>query len=250
MRWMLLAAPLFASLVASPVRAQDAQPTVPPEAPSPPPASPEPPPAVPSVPQVSDGEQPPAPRTPPPPAPRHREVSVEEPAASPGFGLEAATAGFASGKLDGGIILGVHFPGGSLFGLRLGYKDETRKIGSESMSQTAMTVGVAGRFALMAARAGFDLALGLDGAYIKAQITSSSSGSASAEASGFHLAIGPQLRYWITPNLAVGYLVQASFTQLTSESSSSSSELGFSSRSSIEDSTMSIDGTFTLTAGF
>jgi hypothetical protein len=249
MRWILLSAPLFASLVASPVRAQDAQPTVPPAAPSPPPASPEPPPAVPSVPQVSDGEQPPAPRTAPPPPPRHREVTIEEPAASPGFGLEATTAGFASGKLDGGIILGVHFPGGSLFGLRLGYQDQTRKIGSESVSQTAMVIGVSGRFAVMPARAGFDLALGVDGAYIKGQVTDSSLDSPSAEASGFHLGIGPQLRYWLTPNLAVGYLVQASFTQLTSERSSSSG-LGSSPRGSIEDSTMGIDGTFTLTAGF
>jgi len=226
-------------LVSSSARAQD------PATPPPPPPAPETPPAP----------EPPAPAAqplaelPPKPAPRKRPpVVVEEaPPASAGFGLEVGTSGFASGELQGGLMLGVHISNGTMLGARLDYLDRTRKVGSESRSTSALGLGLAARFPVAGSKAGLDLALALDLMYVKAHADAGTGPDVqvASDATGFRVGIGPQLRYWIRPSVAVGYLVQISHTSTSSEQDGTSS-----SGDALEDSLTNIVGTFTVTAGF
>jgi hypothetical protein len=241
MRWLKPYTALALLLFAGPARAQDAapQPTVPP----PPPAQPPPPPPPPAPAQVYDGEQPPSPVR-PALVPARRRPPVEEPkeVATTGFGLEFTTAGFASGNVQGGVLLGAHTPAGAIFGMRFNYRDETTRVSSSSSSATAFALGVAGRFPVAGSQEGLDLAMAVDAAFLKVETPDAVSGASGSKGSGFQFAFGPQLRYWLHPNVAVGYMGQLSYAKISSDNSDSSSK--------VEQSVTAIVGTFTLTAGF
>jgi hypothetical protein len=235
MRWLKSFAPLALVLVALPARAQDAAP--PPSEPAP--AEPPPPRQPPA--QVFDGEQPPSPVR-PGPVPTHRRTpAVEQKDVGTGFGVEVGTAGFASGNLQGGLLLGGHTPGGSIFGVRLNYRDETTKVSGSSSSTTAFAIGLAGRFPVAGSSQGFDLALAADAAFVHVESPAGPADSGS-KGSGFQLAFGPQLRYWFHPNVAAGYMVQFGYTSVSSDASSD--------RVKVEQSVTALVGSFTLTAGF
>jgi hypothetical protein len=239
MRWLKPFAALALSSLAVPARAQDAAPQ-PIEAPAAPAQPPPPPPPA----QVFDGEQPPAPVR-PAPVPARSRPPADEPKvdATTGFGIEFTTAGFASGNVQGGVLLGAHTPAGSIFGVRFNYRDETTKVSSSSSSTTAFAIGVAGRFPVAGSQTGLDLAMAADAAFLKAETPDAVSGaSTTAKASGFQFAFGPQLRYWLHPNVAVGYMAQFSYVKLSSDDSNASAK--------VEQSVTAVVGTFTLTAGF
>jgi hypothetical protein len=233
MRWLISFAPLALVLVAVPVRAQDAAP--PPSEPAPA----EPPPPRQPPPQVFDGEQPPSPAR-PAPVPTHRRAPAAEQRDGTGFSMEVATAGFASGNLQGGLLLGAHTPGGLIIGARLNYRDETIKVSGSSSSNTAFAIGLAGRFPVAGGPDGLDLALAGDIAFVHAESPANVSDSGS-KGSGFQLAFGPQLRYWFDRNVAAGYMVQFSYTSVSSDASN---------QSNVEQSVTALAGSFTLTASF
>jgi len=239
MRWLKSALVLALGLFALPVRAQDTAP--PPEQPAPSEPPPTPPPPAPA-PQAHDQEEPPAHRPAPAPEPRRRREPEPEPRGA-GFGLEVATAGLASGTLQGGLLLGAHTPGGSLYGVRIDYRDETQKLAGTSQSTTAFSFGLAGRFPVAGSPDGFDLALGIDAAYVKASVTDGGAGQAPSGGSGFLIGFGPQLRYWLHPNVAVGYLAQLTYLSATSD------DMG-GLRDKVEHSITAFTGSFTLSAGF
>ena len=235
MRW--LHPVLFCTLgfLSLPARAQDAAPPPPePAAPSEPP----PPPKPPAPPQVFDGEQPPKPA--PVPATHRRQPEPEPP--TTGFGVEFATAGFASGALQGGLLMGAHSPGGAIYGVRLDYRDQTQTIGGTTHSTTSYSFGLAGRFPVVGSPTGFDLALAADAAYVKAQMASDSPGASSPGASGFLIGFGPQLRYWFHPNAAIGYVVQATYASVSADDTGGLEK--------VEQSITTFAGAFTLTGGF
>jgi hypothetical protein len=224
-------------LLSSAARAQDAAPA---PVPAPPPSEPTAAPPAPTG-QVFDGEQPKAPK--PAPAPRHRPPVVDEPPASTmGVGLEVATSGFASGDLQGGLLFGIHSAAGTLVGVRMNYLDQTSKLGSESVSTTALAIGLAARLPVAGSRDGFDLTLGADVSYVNAK-KGALGGEAATGGSGFQLGFGPQIRYWIHHNVALGYLVQATYSSVTSDQKDSSGQ-------SLEQTEAKIGGAFTITAGF
>jgi hypothetical protein len=214
-----------------------------------------------STPEPAPAPPPPAPRPAPdteePPPPSHRSglpttgqwhapVVEEQPASGSGFAVEVDTNAFASGTLNGGLVIGAHGADGSVLGFRFAYTDQTQKIGTRSQSTTAYAMGLAGRLTVAGSRNGLDLALGLDASILKAQVGATdaiSGASAPSDASGFHVGVGPMLRYWIRPNIALGYLVEASYTSLSGDSTGSSGEKEEQTRTAI-------DGTFTLTANF
>jgi hypothetical protein len=247
MRWMSISVALFAAFVTSPVRAQDAGSTPPPSETSPGNV----PAGAASEPRISPGPEPPAPRQPPPsPVPSAPPAPADTPAGL-GIGLEAATAGFASGNLQGGLLVGMHLPGGSLFGFRIDYRSETRKVGSQSVSHTQYGLGVAGRFAVAGSKAGVDLALALDAAYLKAQIPGPSADGDPIDGFGFHIAAGPQIRYWITPHVAVGYLVEAYFSRVAADTPAMSPLVfGAPPPEHVQETASGIGGIFTLAAAF
>src|SRR5205814_8114692 len=144
--------------------------------------------------------------------------------------------GFASGALQGGLLLGGHTPGGVVYGVRIDYSDNTQKIAGSSHSTTAFSIGLAGRFPVAGRPDGFDLALAADAAFVKAQV-GSGPGEPGTGASGIRVGFGPQLRYWFHPNVAVGYLVQLNYLNASSDTSPSGEKL--------EQSTTSIAGAFT-----
>jgi hypothetical protein len=169
-------------------------------------------------------------------------VVEEEPAGGPGLGLEVATSGFASGNLQNGLILGMHFPSGTLFGVRIDYADTTTTLGRESQSTTTFAVGLAGRFAVAGSKKGFDLAIGLDAAFVKATVAMAGSMTeAKGSGSGFRVGVGPHLRYWIHPNVALGYIVQGFISKVSSDNEV---------EDKLERSDSGFDGAFTVTAGF
>jgi hypothetical protein len=188
---------------------------------------------------VFDGEQPPKPA--PVPVTRRRREPEPEPRGA-GFGVEVATAGFASGTLQGGLLLGAHTPGGAIYGVRIDYRDETQKISGASQSTTSYGLGLAGRFPVAGSPEGFDLALAADISYIKVQMGSGSAGPSSAGATGFLIAFGPQLRYWFHPNAAVGYVAQLNYVNASDDAG------GLGEKA--EHSLTTFAGAFTLTAGF
>ena len=169
-------------------------------------------------------------------------MEPEPPATTMGVGLEVATSGFASGNVQGGLVFGLHSAAGTLIGVRMNYLDQTSKVGSESISNSAMAIGLAARLPVAGSRDGFDVALGADLAYVKSE-KAAVGGESGLSASGFQIGFGPQIRYWIHHNVALGYLVQATYTSLTSEQKDSSGQ-------SLEQSEAKIGGAFTITAGF
>jgi hypothetical protein len=239
MRPLILFVVITSAALSATAHAQDAAPE-----PTPPAASePPPPPANPPA-QVFDGEQPPekvrhAPRT---IARAQAPVMLEAPASGVGFGLEAATSGFASGNLQGGLLMGAHLPSGTLLGVRLDYADHTQKVGGESQSTSAIALGLGARFPVAGSKAGLDLAVAVDLAYVKAQTAATDNDPASG-ATGFQVGLGPQLRYWINPTVAVGYVVQIQHGSATSDQKDSLGQ-------QLEVSDTRIGGAFTVTAGF
>jgi hypothetical protein len=252
MRWLHVLTAVSLLLVPSISRAQ--------YVPAPPLGTPTNPPAPEPTPQpIPEPTPPPTPRPAPdteePPPPSHhaglptagqwRAPAGEEPVNAAGFALEIDTSGFASGKLDGGLVIGAHGADGSLLGFRFDYTDTTQKEGSTSRSNTAYALGLTGRLSVFGNRNGLDLALGLDAALIKAEIGSadavSGASGSSTNLSGFQLGFGPMIRYWIRPNLALGYLVQARYESLSSDTADVSG-------SKPEQNATAIVGTFTLTA--
>lgn len=233
---------LVVALLSSPVQAQEVAP--PPSLPAPeaPPAPETPAPETPAAePPVQEEPPPPSPR---PVARRKPPVVVQAvPAATSGFGIELATSGFASGTLQGGLLMGVHMSNGSLLGLRLNYSDETQKTGTRSISTNAFAMGLAARFPVVGSKAGLDITVALDLAYVKSKTDAADPSSQATGGSGFQVGIGPQLRYWIHPNVAVGYLAQASHTSITLDQKGPDGE-------SLEGSKTVIGGSFTVTAGF
>jgi len=239
-RWFVF---LAVGLLSSSVHAQEVvpQPSPPtPEAPATP-SAPEPPAAD----ALAEEEEEP----PPPPRPVARRkppvVVQEAPAAGAGFGIELATSGFASGTLQGGLMMGLHLNNGTLLGARLNYVDETQTAGSRSVSSSTVALGLAARFPVIGSKAGLDLAVALDLAYLKSHADAGVDPDVQvpAGASGFQVGIGPQLRYWIHPNVAVGYLVQASHTSITLDQKSADGETLAGSKTAFA-------GNFTVTAGF
>jgi hypothetical protein len=211
--------------------------------PLPPPATPAPEaaPVVPETPKPAP-EFPPAPPKPPKKPP----VVVEEvPAASTGVGMEVATSGFASGALDGGLLFGVHISNGSLLGVRFAYSDKTLTVGSMSRSTNSLTVGLAARFPVVGSKRGLDMAVALDLDYLKDETDAGADPDMqpAVGATGFRIGIGPQLRYWINPSVAVGYMVQAEHKSQTADQKGPDGE-------AIEGSETALVGKFTVTAGF
>jgi hypothetical protein len=168
-------------------------------------------------------------------------VAPESPEAKPplSFGLEVATSGLASGPLQGGLLLGVASGRSSLLGVRFDYADTKTTLADASMSTTSWALGLSGRFAV-AGRAGFDLALAGDALFVQSETSSNGSDTTAVSGSGFKLGFGPQLRYWIHPCFALGYLVQAIYTSVSLDNPDSSSE-------SVEKAVTGFAGTFTLT---
>jgi hypothetical protein len=243
MRPILALASLLVCLAASPARAQDAEAQPVQSSPAPAPAAP---PTPPPPPALSGGQQP----APPPPAPPRPAAPAEAPP-DRGVVLEAATRGFASGDLQGGLLLGVHFSDGSVVGLRVDYRYQSRDVGSQSNSRSDLGVGLAGRIAVAGSRAGLDLALALDAAYLATQISGADQDGPLVDASGFSFGVGPQFRYWITRNLAVGYLVQAYFSRVASVPVARPPvDFGAPTTQQIKQSDSGVNGAFTLTASF
>jgi hypothetical protein len=247
MRPSLIVIPVLIALTA-PARSQEVTPvpapSEPPPPPSTPPSQPIREPAAQPAPQVFDREQPPSSR----PTTLRRTVTTEvPPPASVGFGLELATSGLGSGNLQGGLLLGVHLSGGSIVGVRLDFANASTTVGSTTRSQTDLAVGLAARLTLAGSHDGFDLALGIDASFVKAQLSGPMEDPL-ADASGYRLGVGPQLRYWIHHNLALGYLAQLSYLSVTSDKTVGGSpyeELG-----KIQQQKLAFLGAFTLTAGF
>jgi hypothetical protein len=249
-RIYLAAATITAALASSPaVRAQEAGTTPAPVEPAPAPSSepaPAPPPPAPPPPprQQWDREEPPPPQrqstlsT----TPRRRVPGAPEPESRPGFAVEVATSGFASGTLQGGLLLGLQFPSATLIGVRFDYADSTRKLGDESVSTSAFALGLAVRFAIAGSREGLDLAFAGEADFVKSQVGGEDPVT-KADAEGFRLAFGPQLRYWVHPNLALGYLAQATLTKIKANARSSAIN-------EMEQTDVGIGGAFTLTAAF
>jgi hypothetical protein len=183
-----------------------------------------------------------------PPPPSHTVTTTPVQASESlgsGFAVELGTSSFASGSLSGGVMVGAHTADGSILGIRLDYVDTTTKINSDSTSRTAFSLGLAGRLSVAGGRNGLDLALAIDAGFDKAQLGEAptiSGGTKPLDASGVHVGLGPQIRYWVRPSIALGYLVEWTYASLTADSTDRTDKL--------EQTSSGISGTFTITGAF
>jgi len=182
----------------------------------------------------------PAPTTPPPPrraapAARARQQAPDEehaaaavasaPGEAPsGIAIELSTGGFASGALVGGIFLGGRTGSGLILGGFLDYRltSETSTLTDTDITSSSQMLrlgfGLRHSFAQSADRrvdvygaadASFEYRSG------EARSMTGTTPTVSPSASGFSLALGPGLRFWVHEQIAIGYVARLRATYLS-----------------------------------
>ncbi|MBC8131827.1 MAG: hypothetical protein H7X95_02505, partial [Deltaproteobacteria bacterium] len=136
-----------------------------------------------------------------------------------GFALELSTTGFASGALEGG--LGAGFSTGSVvLGLRLAHAWQGVRFDTTETEQTRseLAIGPFVRFRLIRALDGRAELIGaVDASFVRASTNFSAPGfpEEALTASGLGLAIGPGIRLWIDPHIAIGYTSQWTYSSIS-----------------------------------
>jgi hypothetical protein len=177
--------------------------------------------------------RPPAARPPVVSRPRPVMQSTDAPAATPSpaaaeadtdtaLVLELSTAGFVSGTLDGGIFVGGRTASGLIIGGALDYTSASvtqmpAGAPSATTSTRALRFGAGVRYAFLRTadrRVDLYAAGDIDVVFSNAEIPSGPT-APDLSATGFSLAAGPGLRFWIHEHLALGYLARFQLTHLS-----------------------------------
>jgi hypothetical protein len=171
----------------------------------------------------------------PPPRPvRPRVVNPDEGQMPPaesrtGFVIELATAGFASGALNGGLFLGARLSpdvGGLIVGGSLDFASSSTSSAGLSGASGSSSSGMSAATTTTATTSSSSLSLG---GGVRYTFVSANDGrldlfgagdvgivySSVDSASGFTVAAGPGLRLWVTDHVAVGYLARFRLTKLS-----------------------------------
>jgi hypothetical protein len=176
----------------------------------------------------------PAPRR-PPAGPRTRqttdantkEVIARGDSGKRGVAIELSTAGFASGALVGGLFVGARSAGSMIVGGFLDYGLASVSLSPEGSPQETssaqfLRLGVGLRPTLATSADGIvDLYGAADASfnYQSAEVVSSgmTTPTTTVSATGFSMALGPGLRFWLHERIAIGYVARLRMTYLTGE---------------------------------
>ena len=152
-------------------------------------------------------------------------------AAAPGadesaLAVELSTSGFASGSLVGGLFVGGRTATGLILGGLLDYNllsvTASGTGGGADVTRSGQTlrIGAGARYSFVRSA---DRLVDLYGAadlsfeHVAAEVapTVGSNPTESVSASGFSLAVGPGLRFWVHPQIALGYAARLRLTYLS-----------------------------------
>ena len=138
--------------------------------------------------------------------------------------IELSTSGFASGSLAGGLFVGGRIAGGPIVGgfLDYGLESLTSSAGGADVTESKqhLRLGAGARYTfLQSADRRVDLlgAADLGFAYQSAEVPTptGTTPTVSVSASGFSLAAGPGLRFWVHEQIALGYVARLRLTYLS-----------------------------------
>ena len=221
-----------------------------PDMPAPPPGTaPPPPPAVSRTAGTEGRSLPDVPASPPDAAPPPPVVS--------GFAIELGTGGL-SGARGGSLALGWGWKdvagGLSVDFSHAGLTTTGQYAGGGESTQNALAVGPWMRAGMGRALDGrVELAGAMDVQYARQSTTvrTSAAQSQDATANGVIFRVGPAIRYWVTPSIAIGYTTQLSVTFLSGPllAFTQSTTLG-SSTDDASSTDVSLVGRFTVLAIF
>ena len=150
---------------------------------------------------------------------RRVEPSAAGGEATTSLAIELATSGFASGALNGGLLIGARLANGIVLGGEFDYTLSSLTLSSGGTSTTASTqqlrIGAGLRHLWIQTQdKKVDFYGAADAAFLHAGVES----GMSVSANGFSLAFGPGLRLWVHDAIAIGYAAQLRLTYLSGAS--------------------------------
>jgi len=181
-------------------------------------------------------ENPPPPQPPPRPAPPRRpsataqratQASDERSAAGEpgadqnGLAIELSTSGFASGALTGGVFVGARMASGPIVGGFVDYGMSSLGVSGATSSTSFFRLGAGLRHTLFqSADRVVDLFGAADASFESRSaevIIGSPTPTQNVSVSGFSLALGPGVRFWVHSQIAVGYVARFRLTYLSGD---------------------------------